>query len=98
MAHVVPPLQNEVSATVRNFPDLVSKGQRLPNTAVWRSFRLFGTRFVDINMSKCGPIASLNTNNVQGLALSIILQLLRMNCESTVGSLRSLKLVILKTY
>ena len=36
MAHVVPPLQNEVLAALQNFSDLVSQDQRLPNLAVWR--------------------------------------------------------------
>ena len=40
-----PPLQNEVPATLRNLPHHVSNGQRFPNPAVWRWFRLFGPRF-----------------------------------------------------
>ena len=34
IAHVIPLLQNEISATLRNFLDLVSKDQRVPNPAV----------------------------------------------------------------
>ena len=57
MALVVPPLQNDVSATLRNFPDPVSKGQRIPNTAVCLRFRSFATQFaVDIDTSKFSPI------------------------------------------
>ena len=33
MVHAVPPLHNEVSATLRNFRDHVSKGQKLINAA-----------------------------------------------------------------
>ena len=35
LGRVVPPLQNEVFATLRNFRH-VSEGQRLPNLVVWR--------------------------------------------------------------
>ena len=50
-----PPFQNDVSATLRNFPDLVNKGQMLQNPAVWRQFRLFSTRLAgDIHTSKFG--------------------------------------------
>ena len=56
-AQVVPPLQNEIFSTLRIFPDLVRIDPRLPNPAVWRRFRLFGTRWAgDIHTSKFGPI------------------------------------------
>ena len=50
-------LQNYVLTTLRNFSDLVSQGQRLPNLAVWRWFRSFRTRLAeDIHTWKFGPI------------------------------------------
>ena len=58
MTHVVPTLQNEVSVILGNFLYRVSKGQRLPNPAVCRWLRLFGTRLAgDIHTWKFGPIA-----------------------------------------
>ena len=63
MGHVVPPLQNDVSATLRDFPDLVRKGQRVPNKSFWRLFQLFGTRFAgDIHTWKFGSKANGRQN------------------------------------
>lgn len=61
MAHVVSPLQNDISATLQNFAH-VSKGQRLPNHVVCHWFWLFGNPFTgDIHTSNFGLIAKRGT-------------------------------------